>query len=44
MGAHVVDILNALHESADRGARIELTTSCPRPEPLPPGRPDWLVD
>ncbi|HEV8633681.1 MAG TPA: Gfo/Idh/MocA family oxidoreductase [Chloroflexota bacterium] len=43
MGAHVVDILNALHESADQGRRIELSTTCPRPAPLPTGVPDWEI-
>ncbi len=44
MGAHVVDILNAIHESADEGRRIELRTTCARPEALPPDLPDWTID
>jgi predicted dehydrogenase len=44
LGAHVVDILNAIHESADEGRRIELQTTCARPAALPPDRPDWTID
>jgi len=44
MGAHVVDILNAIHESADEGRRIELQTTCARPEALPLDLPDWTID
>ncbi len=44
MGAHVVDILNAIHESADEGRRIELRTTCARPAALPPDLPDWTID
>ena len=44
MGAHVVDILNAIHESWDQGRRIDLQTACSRPQPLPPGLADWTID
>jgi predicted dehydrogenase len=44
MGAHVVDIINALHESADEGRRIDLVTTCGRPEPLPVGLANWAID
>jgi len=44
MGAHVVDIINAIHESWDRGCRIELQTTCSRPQPLPPGLINWTID
>jgi predicted dehydrogenase len=44
LGAHMVDILNALHESADEGRRIELQTACARPAALPPGLADWTLD
>ena len=43
MAAHVVDIVNALHESAEQGKRIDLRTTCPRPAPLPVGAPDWVI-
>lgn len=44
MGAHVVDIINALHESADEGRRIDLQTTCAQPKPLPVGLPNWTID
>lgn len=44
MGAHVVDIINALHESWDEGRRIDLTTTCDRPAPLPIDLPNWQID
>jgi predicted dehydrogenase len=31
---HVLDIMHAIHESAEQGQHITLTSSCPRPEPL----------
>jgi predicted dehydrogenase len=43
MAAHVVDIVNAIHESSDSGTWIELTTTCDRPAPLPAGAPDWTI-
>jgi predicted dehydrogenase len=43
MAAHVVDIVNALHESADQGRRVDLTTTCPQPAPLPTNHPDWVI-
>jgi predicted dehydrogenase len=44
MGAHTVDILNAIHESSDQGRRIELQTTCTRPMPLPASLPNWTID
>jgi predicted dehydrogenase len=44
MGAHVVDVVNAIHESAEQGRRIDLQTTCQRPAPLPTGLPNWTVD
>ncbi len=44
MTSHVVDIMNALHESSDQGKRIELVTSCDRPKPLPVDLPNWTID
>ena len=43
MPAHVVDIVNAMHESAEQGRRIDLTTTCVQPAPLPVGQPDWVI-
>jgi predicted dehydrogenase len=44
MGAHVVDILNAIHESSDQGRRIDLQTTCSRPQSLPTGLTNWTID
>ncbi len=44
MGAHVVEIINALHESSDEGKRIELQTTCARPAALPIDLPNWAID
>ncbi len=44
MATHVVDILNALHESAEQGVRIDLVTTCEQPKPLPVGLPNWTLD
>lgn len=34
---HVLDIMQALHESSDTGRHITLGSRCERPAPLPPG-------
>jgi predicted dehydrogenase len=44
MGAHVVDIINAIHESWDQGRRIDLQTTCSRPQSLPLGLTNWTID
>ncbi len=44
MGYHVVDIINAIHESSDQGRHVALESTCARPAPLPPGLPDWTID
>jgi predicted dehydrogenase len=41
---HVLDVMLALLESADRGARVEIESTCARPEPLRAGEVDaWLA-
>ncbi len=35
---HVLDVMQAIHESSDRGRHIRLSSGCPRPEPVPV---DW---
>lgn len=32
---HVLDIMHAIHDASSSGRHIELTSGCPRPEPLP---------
>jgi predicted dehydrogenase len=44
LGLHVLDIMLAIHESSERGQRIDLTTSCDRPAPLPMGLGEWTLD
>ncbi len=44
MGAHVVDIINALHESSDEGRRIDLQTTCAQPKPLPVDLGNYEID
>ncbi len=44
MAAHVVDIINAVHKSAEEGKRLELQTTCAQPKALPVGLPDWTID
>jgi predicted dehydrogenase len=44
MANHVVDIMQAFHDSSNEGKHIELTTTCDRPAPLSPGTHDWSED
>ena len=44
MGAHVVDIINALHESSEQGRRIDLQTTCVQPKPLPADLANYEID
>lgn len=41
---HVLDIMQAFHDSSNEGKHIELTSSCERPLPLSPGTHDWHED
>ncbi len=41
---HALDIMQAIHESSDRGCHITLTTSCERPAPMATGRPVGDLD
>jgi hypothetical protein len=36
-------MINAIHQSSDEGRRIDLTTTCPQPEPLAVGLENWHV-
>ena len=44
LGFHVLDIMHALLESADQGQRIEITSSCTVPDPLPLGLRKGVLD
>mgnify|MGYP000089843357 CR=1 FL=1 len=35
LALHVLEIMEAIHRSAEQGARVQLETRCERPEPLP---------
>ena len=41
---HVLDIMHAIHDSSRDGCRVELTTACERPAPLPLGLLEGQVD
>src|SRR5579875_2790029 len=41
MAYHVLDIMQAIHESSDSGRHIALSSTCERPAPLPEGRYTW---
>jgi hypothetical protein len=38
MALHVVDVMTAIIESADRGEFVAVASTCPTPQPLPE---DW---
>ncbi len=41
---HVLELMSASLESSERGARVDLTTTCERPSPLVTGRPANTFD
>ncbi len=41
---HVLDIMEAFHDSSREGCHIELTSQCERPAPLSAGKHDWSED
>ncbi len=44
LGFHVLDIMTAIHESSEQGRRIELSSGCQRPAPLPIGLREGILD
>ena len=44
MAAHVVEIINALHSTAEQGGWHEMQTTCAQPKALPVGLADWTID
>ncbi len=44
LALHVLDIMEAIGEASSHGRHIELTTTCARPAPLPPGLAAGLLD
>ncbi|MEJ7837885.1 MAG: Gfo/Idh/MocA family oxidoreductase [Thermomicrobiales bacterium] len=43
MAYHVVDVINSIIESSDRGEVITLESTCAQPAPLPTGLEDWTI-
>ncbi|MDG6899636.1 MAG: Gfo/Idh/MocA family oxidoreductase [Nitrososphaerota archaeon] len=41
---HVLDVMQAIHESSEAGRHVEIQSSCERPEPMPVGAADFVVD
>ena len=44
MASHVLEILHAFGRSSDSGKRIELTSTCSRPDPLSVDSLDYRMD
>ncbi len=44
MAAHVVDIVNAIHEASEEDCHILLETTCRQPAALPEGLEEWTID
>lgn len=44
LALHVLDAMQAFHEASDRGARVDLKTTCERPAPLPLGLVPGYLD
>lgn len=44
MAFHVLDIMQALHESSDTGRHVQLTSTCEKPAVLPTGLRQWEID
>jgi predicted dehydrogenase len=44
MAYHVLDIMHAIHEAASTGQRLNLTSTCQRPAPLPVGLTEGEID
>ena len=41
---HVLDLMHAVHDASREGRHVEMTSTCERPAPLPPGLPDGVVE
>lgn len=44
LALHCVDIMQSLHESSESERRVELSTTCERPAPMPIGLPPFVLD
>jgi predicted dehydrogenase len=41
---HVLDVMHAFHDSANRGTHVKLKSKCKRPEPMPMNLLPWQLD
>ena len=44
MAYHVLDIMHAVHDAAESGKRVDLTSTCSRPAPFPLGLLEGRLD
>jgi len=44
MAYHVLDVINAFQDAADKGMHVELQSTCARPDPLPMGLRNGVLD
>lgn len=44
MAFHVLDIMQALHESSNTGRQVQLKSTCEKPAALPTGLMQWTID
>jgi len=44
MAYHVLDVMNAFQDASDRGMHVELQSTCARPDPLPMGLRNGVLD
>jgi len=44
LAMHVLDVMHAFHDAAREGRRVELTSTCQRPAPLPAGLAAGVLD
>lgn len=44
MAYHVLDIMHTIHDASTKGSHIHMTSTCARPEPMPVGLPESILD
>ena len=44
MAYHVVDVINSVVDSSDKGQCVKIESTCAQPAPLPSGLDDWTID
>lgn len=43
MAAHVLEVMHGILRASETGQHVMITSTCQRPEPLPPGLDDWTI-